>query len=153
MSHPYRTPAIPAATQTPENRNWDRYRAACFVHTLARRSIYLAIVAAYLYAGGFSLFMYLLAAQFPLLIALTFVLNAKCPFCWRPIARGPAQPAYWIIAIGRYPKECTHCHAPVGASAYAPPRPPPATSKPASKRRRRRPSRRLADDVLYDLST
>ena len=150
MSHPYRTRPTPEPIEQPNPKTWHEYRAFCLLYTLLRKSIYLVLASA-LFLELTTVFFFA-GLWFALLTPiLALVMYARCPFCKKAIPRGPAQHSYWAVVCGRYPNSCTHCHAPVGAAHYEKPPPGPTFDAPR-KRRRRRPARRLADDVLYDLS-
>ena len=155
MSSPYRTAAVIDAVETgavsPDA--WRRYRKGCLVYTCVRRTVYLAVAAALYQGSTLNLFAFLVVYPMLVVMALPLVTHAKCPFCFRDIARGPAQASYWSVVTGHYPKSCTHCGAEVGATRHAPAPPPPAgSSKKRKPLRRRDPKgRRLARQVLLNL--
>ncbi len=155
MSHPYRTAAISRPNPNRAIGSWRRYIVAGRVFTAMRWAYYLAILAGAAFADADSLPFFV---GYPMLlgVAYWFVAYAKCPFCVGEIARGPKQRSYLPVMFGHYPRQCTHCDAPVGATEYiipepdaAPPRGP--TRRTKSKKRQRRPQRELSSDVLFAL--
>ena len=161
MSHPYRTVArIDDIRQGPVPANrWRRYRVGRFVLSLTRRSLLLALAWAFIQGDRAGLYGFLSVYPFLMVFVLPLVTHAKCPFCAREIAKGPAQKSYWPILLGVYPDSCTHCGAPVGATEYQQdagvPTSIPGPSIPPRKklrRRRRDPSGKcLATQVLRSL--
>ncbi len=154
MRNPYRTAVVIEDirhTPVPASR-WRRYRIGCFVLSLTRRSLLLALAWAFIQGDRAGLYGFLSVYPFLMVFALPLVTHAKCPFCAREIAKGPAQKSYWPILLGVYPNNCTHCGAPVGATEYEPSPEPTAPARKRPRRRRRDPSgKRLVVQVLRNL--
>lgn len=125
--------------------HWQRYRRGVTVHKSMMGAM-VGFVPFALWCGD------------PLMSALAFLLPpllcfwsysyawcAECPFCERRIATGARQNTFFPLFVGAFPRACTHCAAPVGATTYKPPPPP----KP--RLRTKRCARRIADDVLSSL--
>ncbi len=149
MAHPYRTrpPVIQdlAPPEPPEPVEWRKYRRRTRCHALVVLLFFSALAYAWSlgendvwfvseYGGSLAMITYCLAAL------------VRCPFCSQRIATGPT-PGTWPRWFGFFPKQCTHCAAPVGATKYK--KPEPQAEQPKLPRKRR--ARRIADDVLAQL--
>ncbi len=151
MSHPYRTAVQPTPAPMRALGTWRRYVLAGRVYTALRWFYYVALVAGLLFADGETTPFFV---GFPMVlgVAFWFVAYAKCPFCLGEIARGPKQRSYLEVLFGKYPTQCTHCDAPVGATEYVAPAPEVVSApKPEARRAPRRDANALVDDLFYEM--